>query len=153
MRKLLFLFVLIAVTLTVAQNSYGQNYKMPIPSIDVKGKITDAKGKHIGWVTSEGIIKDAAGVKVAHIDNAGNAVDAATGKNLGKASKNGTYLYHVKSGASDSLTVSAPMNGTCEVKDKTGKTVLLVHENYKQYGACAMHCLLMKNEHKDMKMK
>jgi hypothetical protein len=45
------------------------------------------------------------------------------------------------------------MNGICEVKDKNGKTVLLVHENYKQYGACTMHCLMMKNEHKDMKMK
>lgn len=45
------------------------------------------------------------------------------------------------------------MNGICEVKDKHGKTLLLVHENYKQYRACAMHCLKMKNEHKDMKMK
>lgn len=153
MKKLIFFFALAVVTLTVAQNSYAQNYKQPVPSIDAKGKITDAKGKHIGWVSSEGIIKDAAGVKVAHIDDSGNAVDAATGKNLGKASKNGTYLYHVKSGESDSLTVSVPMNGVCEVKDKNGKTVLLVHENYKQYGACAMHCLQMKNEHKDMKMK
>jgi len=136
-----------------ASGSFAQNYKQPIPSIDAKGKITDAKGKYIGWVTSDGIIKDAAGIKIAHIDNAGNAIDAVTGKNLGKASKNGTYLYHVKSGANDSLMVSIPMNGICEVKDKNSKTVLLVHENYKLYGACAMHCLQLKNEHKDMKMK
>jgi hypothetical protein len=60
---------------------------VPIPSIDAKGKITNAKGKHIGWVTSDGIIKDAAGKKIAHIDNEGNAVDAVAGKNLGKSQK------------------------------------------------------------------
>lgn len=141
------------VMLIAASGAYAQNYKQPLPSIDAKGKITDAKGKHIGWITSDGIIKDATRAKVAHIDNQGNAVDAATGKNLGKAAKNGTYLYHVKSGVSDSLTVSIPMNGICEVKDKNDKTLMLVHENYKQYGACAMHCLEMKNEHKVMKMK
>ncbi|GLU55301.1 hypothetical protein [Dyadobacter frigoris] len=57
--------------------------------------------------------------------------DVVTGENLGKALKNGTYLYHVKSGTSDSLTVSVLMNGICEVKDKNGKTVLPVHKNYK----------------------
>jgi hypothetical protein len=153
MKKLIIFIFLTVVSLTAAQNCYAQNYKQPVPSIDAKGKITDAKGKHIGWVTIDGIIKDAAGTKIAHIDNKGNAVDAVTGKNLGKAAKNGNYLYHVKNGSSDSLTVSTPMNGVCEVKHKNGKTVLLVHENYKQYGACAMHCLQMKKERKDMKMK
>jgi|TARA_R110002124_G_scaffold264949_1_gene431678 hypothetical protein len=148
-----FILFLAFLLFLAGNGSYAQNYKMPVPSIDATGKITDAKGKHIGWVTSDGIIKDAAGVKIAHIDDAGNAIDAITGKTSGKAAKNGTYLYHVKSGAIDSLTVSIPMNGICEVKDTSGKTVVLVHENYKQYGACAMHCLLMKNEHKDMKMK
>jgi hypothetical protein len=143
----------VLVMLIAASGAYAQNYKQPLPSIDAKGKITNAKGKHIGWITSDGIIKDATGAQVAHIDNQGNAVDAATGKNLGKAAKNGTYLYHVKSGVNDSLTISIPMNGICEVKDKNDKTLMLVHENYKQYGACAMHCLEMKNEHKVMKMK
>jgi hypothetical protein len=64
MKKIIFLFVLAIVSLTVAQNGYAQNYKQPVPSIDAKGKITDAKGKHIGWITSEGIIKDATGVKI-----------------------------------------------------------------------------------------
>ncbi|WP_138484601.1 hypothetical protein [Dyadobacter bucti] len=152
MKKHQFIF-LIAFLVFAVGNVYSQNYKQPIPAIDAQGKVTDAKGKHIGWVTSDGTIKDAAGVKIAHIDDQGNAVDAATGKSMGKAAKNGTYLYHVQSGAADSLTVSNPMNGTCEVKDKNGNTVLSVHENYKQYGACALHCLQMKNEHKDMKMK
>ena len=55
--------------------------------------------------------------------------------------------------ADDKWVTSAPMNGTCEAKDKSGKTMVVVHENYKQYGACAYHCLTMKKEHKDMKMK
>jgi len=133
--------------------SFGQNYKQQVPSIDGKGKVTDKNGKHIGWVTSEGIIKNAEGTKIAHMDSNGDVVDAKTGKSVGKAEKNGNYLYHFPSGSTNKLTVSAPMNGTCEVKDEHGKTVLLVHENYKQYGACALHCLQMDKEHKDMKMK
>jgi hypothetical protein len=152
MKNQQFIFLLAFLVFAVG-NVYSQNYKQPKPSIDAQGKVIDAKGKHIGWVTSDGVIKDATGAKIAHIDDQGNAVDAATGKVLGKAAKNGTYLYHVLNGAADSLAVSIPMNGICEVKDKNGKTVLLVHENYKQYGACAMHCLQLKSEHKDMKMK
>lgn len=152
MKKLSFTLLLL-ILVTASQSVFSQNYKQPIPSIDAQGKIMDAKGKHIGWITSDGVIKDARGGKIAHIDDQGNAVNATTGKILGKASKNGTYLYHVHDGGADSLTVSSPMNGKCEVKDKKGKTVLLVHENYKQYGACALHCLEMKKGQKNMKMK
>lgn len=72
---------------------------------------------------------------------------------MGKPAKNGTYLYHVKGGAADSLTIPTPMNGTCKMKNKGGKVVLLVYQNDKQYGACALHCLQMKKESKDMEMK
>jgi hypothetical protein len=129
----------------------AQNYKAP--AIDATGKITDHTGKHIGWVTTDGIIKDSAGGQIAHVDKDGNLIDHKTNKTLGKAEKNGTFAYHFKDGKESKLTTSAPMNGTCEVKDAQGKTVLLVHENYKQYGACAYHCLTMKKEHKEMKMK
>lgn len=152
MKKLSFTLLLLILVIA-SQSVFSQNYKQPIPSIDAQGKIMDATGKHIGWVTSDGVIKDAAGRKIAHIDDQGNAVNATTGEVLGKASKNGTYLYHVGNGGSDSLTVLSPMNGKCEVKDRNGKTVLIVHENYKQYGACALHCLEMKKERKEMKMK
>lgn len=152
MKKLPFTLLLL-VLVTAAQTVLSQNYKQPIPSIDAQGKIMDGKGNHIGWITSDGVVKDASGKKIAHIDDQGNAVNASTGKVLGKASKNGTYLYHVENGHSDSLTVLSPMNGKCEVKDKNGKTVLLVHENYKQYGACGLHCLEMKKDQKEMKMK
>lgn len=146
-------FLLFVLLVSAISNANSQTYKQPIPSINSAGKVTDLTGKHIGWITADGVIKDAAGAKIAHIDDKGNVVDSHTGKVMGKAAKNGTYLYHVKGGAADSLTISAPMNGTCEVKNKNGKVVLLVHENYKQYGACALHCLQMKKERKDMKMK
>lgn len=148
--QLMLLFVLL---ISAIGNAYSQNYKQPLPSINAEGKVADSKGKHIGWITSDGVIKDAAGAKIAHIDDKGNVVDSHSGKVMGKAAKNGTYLYHVKSGAADSLTISSPMNGTCEVKNKNGKVILLVHEKYKQYGACALHCLQMKKEDKAMKMK
>ncbi len=107
----------------------------------------------MGWIMSDGVIKDSASAKIAHIDDKGNVVDGASGKVLGKAAKNGTYLYHVKDGAADSLPISAPMNGTCELKNKHGEVIHLVHKKYKQYGTCALHCLQMKKDRKDMKMK
>lgn len=61
---------------------------------------------------------------------------------MGKAAKNGTYLYHVKGGAADSLTISTPMNGTCKMKNKDGKVVLSVYQNYKQSGLA--HCTAFK---------
>ncbi|WP_285544349.1 DUF3659 domain-containing protein [Dyadobacter frigoris] len=153
MRKLQLLAAALFFIIVTAVMSFGQNYKQPVPSIDAKGKITDKDGKHIGWVTQDGLIKNASGTKIAHMDSNGDVIDAKTGKSLGKTEKNGNYIYHFPAGSNQKLTVSAPMNGTCEVKDAKGKTVLLVHENYKQYGACALHCLQMNKQHKDMKMK
>lgn len=134
--------------------SIAQDYKHPYGLVKEDGKVLDASGKHIGWVTKDGIIKDTAGVKIAHVDSEGSLVDAKTGKKLGKAQKNGNYVPHFTKTPDDKgLTTSAPMNGTCEVKNSKGETIVVVHESYKQYGACAYHCLTMKKEHKDMKMK
>lgn len=151
MKTLKLIFLTVATMLLGIAISNAQNYKAP--AIDASGKVTDATGKHIGWVTKDGVIKDTAGIKIAHVDGTGELVDAKSGKQLGKAQKNGNYVSHFSKTSDGTLTVSEPANGTCEVKDKDGKVVLLAHENYKQYGACAYHCLQMKNEHKDMKMK
>lgn len=80
-------------------------------------------------------------------------MDAKTGKKIGKVEKNGNFISHYSKTPDDKWSVGGPMNGTCEVKDKNGKTLVVVHENYKIYGACAYHCLSMKKEGKDMKMK
>ncbi len=51
------------------------------------------------------------------------------------------------------FTVCPPSNGICEVNDDKGNVVLLIHENYKALAACAFHCLQMKKEGKEMKIK
>lgn len=144
-------FALFVLFFSFLFNAQAQNYKAP--AIDASGKITDEHGKHIGTITTDGHLSDSSGTEIAHIDKDGNMIDHVSKKKLGKSTKNGTFVYHFDKDKTSTLTTSAPMNGTCEVKDSKGKTVLLVHENYKQYGACAYHCLQMKHDHKEMKMK
>lgn len=117
---------------------YAQNYKAP--KIDASGKVTDEHGKFIGTVSTDGIVKDAAGETVAHIDSEGTLLDK-DGKKIGKAEKNGNYLPTYSKTADKGWTTDAPMNGTCLIKDANGHVKAEVHENYKQFGACAIHCL------------
>jgi len=146
-KHILFTFTLFVSTLAVAQN-----YKAP--KIDASGKVYDKNGKHIGSVSTTGEISDAAGNKIAHVDSDGELVDAKTGKKLGKAEKNGNFVYHT-SATSDGkgLKTNAPMNGTCLVEDTDGHVVAEVHENYKQFGACAIHCLTTGMKHGEVTKK
>lgn len=127
----------------------AQNYKAP--KIDATGKMFDKNGKHIGSVNTKGEIMDASGMKIASVDANGVLIDTKTGKKIGKAEKNGNYTYYAaptKDGKN--LTTAAPMNGTCMVKDASGKVVAEVHENYKQFGACAIHCLQNHMKHDEV---
>lgn len=146
-----FFIAILGVVFALSVNA--QDYKHPYGLIDKDGKITDSTGKYLGSITIDGMIKDASGAKIAHVDGKGNLVDAKSGKILGKFSKNGTFVYHFDEKAKDTLTIGGPMNGTCEVKNSNGKVILLVHENYKQYGACAFHCQAIHNKKGYMKMK
>ncbi len=129
----------------------AQNYKAPM--INSSGKILDKNGKNIGIVTKDGTM-DEKGAKMSYIDAEGNLIDSKTGKKMGKAEKNGNFAYFFsETGDGKNFTVSAPANGTCEVKDDKGNVVLLIHENYKAQAACAYHCAQMKKEGKEMKMK
>jgi hypothetical protein len=129
----------------------AQNYKAP--KIDATGKIMDMDGKGIGVMSKDGAM-DEKGIKMAHIDGEGNLVDSKTGKKMGKAEKNGNFMYQFSETADGkNFTVGAPANGICEVKDDQGKVVMLVHENYKAQAACAYHCAQMKKAGKEMKMK
>src|SRR5258706_5242947 len=127
------------------QITQAQNYKAP--KIGASGKITDKEGKPMGSVTKEGVIRDAMGMKVAHIDAEGMLVDDKTGEKLGKAEKNGNFLPHFAKTPDEGWSISAPLNGTCLVKDKAGNIKAEVHENYKQSGACAIHCLTHHMKH------
>ena len=137
-------FVLLTMTLAI-NISQAQNYKAS--KIDASGRVTDKYGNYIGGITKEGIITDASGTKVAHMDSEGSLIDEKTGEKMGKADKNGNFISHFGKTPDQGWSVSAPMNGTCLVKDKDGKVIAEVHENYKQFGACAVHCLTNKMDH------
>ncbi len=144
--KTIQLFILAFIgTIMTASTVFAQvpgNYKAP--KIDASGKVTNAAGTHVGWVTKEGVIKDASGNKVAYIDSEGTLVEEKTGKKLGKASKNGNFLFEGTTTPDKGWTTSAAQNGACLVKDNKGNVVGEVHENYKDQGACAIHCLTKK---------
>ena len=138
------LFAVLGIVLAI-NISQAQNYKAP--KIDASGKITDKDGKHMGSVTKDGVIIDAMGMKVAHIDANGTLVDDKTGEKLGKAEKNGNFVPHFAKTPDEGWSISAPLNGTCLVKDKDGNIKAEVHENYKASGACAIHCLTHRMNH------
>ena len=117
----------------------AQNYKAP--KIDASGKIYDSTGTHVGNINKKGEIMNHAGSKIASVDGNGILIDSKTGKKLGKAEKNGNFVSYTEATKDGKkLTMSAPANGTCTVKNEDGKVVMEVHENYKMYGACAAHC-------------
>ena len=49
--------------------AHAQNYKAA--KIDASGKIADKEGVYIGSVSKKGVIKDASGAKVGHMDATG----------------------------------------------------------------------------------
>jgi hypothetical protein len=144
------ILVLLGIIMTITVNA--QDYKHSYGFVDKHGKITDSTGTHLGWITPSGVLQDNNKVTIAHVDLNGNLIDQKTGKSMGRAPKNGTFVYHFKE-STDTLTIGAPQNGICEVKNVKGETVLMVHENYKQNGACAYHCLAMHKKGLYMKMK
>lgn len=152
MKKLkIIVFALLGLILSTSLSN-AQDYKHPYGLVSKEGKLTDSKGEYLGSITKDGTIKDAEGTKIAQVGANGNLVDAKTGKVIGHAPKNGTFVYYFDN-ASDTLTTSYPMNGTCEVKNSKGEIVIVVHENYKHNGACAYHCLALHKKGQYMKMK
>jgi len=123
-----------------AANIQAQNYKAP--KIDASGKVT-VDGKYVGEITDSTVINHEKET-VAIVGNSGEVINPKTKKKLGKAEKNGNFVYFE---GDEHWTLSDPnAEGYCEVKDKTGVVVGMVHQNYKQQGACAIHCLTKKHE-------
>jgi Heavy metal binding domain len=136
-------FVVIALVSAI-QFSQAQELDYKGHRIDASGKVTDKEGKHIGSVSKEGVIKDATGVKVAHVDGTGTLIDAKTGKNLGKVGKNGNFVPY---SSVEAWSATSSENGVCQIKDEAGKVKAVVHETYKNIGACAIHCLTHHMKH------
>lgn len=125
--------VLISVTSVIAQKSTNL-----VPKVDSKGHIYYDR-KKIGSLTTEGSFNQA-GKPITKVDATGNIKDN-TGKVIGKAPKNGTFVYYIN-GTEENYTISeASHTGMCEVKNAKGEIVMLLHNNYKQQAACAVHCL------------
>ncbi len=83
--------ILFAVLISQAQELDYKGHR-----IDASGKVMDKEGNHIGNVTKEGVITDAAGTIVAYVDGKGSLIDSKTHKNLGKVGKNRSLLINTK---------------------------------------------------------
>ena len=109
------------------------------PMVDYKGHIMNHNSV-IGKMTPEGSL-DQSGKLVTKIDGNGNIVDS-TGKVIGKAPKNGSsFIYYFKGNQEKYTIGKSNHTGMCKVTNAKGETVMLLHNNYKQQAACAIHCL------------
>lgn len=118
----------------------AQNYKSA--TIDALGRVSDKSGRTIGSVNIKGEIKDTTGNKIAYINSKGNLIDFKSGQKMGKVMKNGDFVTSFKETPDNGLTITAPLNGICLVKDVTGNVVAEVHQIYKEVGTSAIYCLL-----------
>jgi hypothetical protein len=108
------------------------------PMVDSKGHIMN-HNSIIGKMTPEGSF-DPSGKSMIRIDGNGNVVDL-DGKVIGKAPKNGSFVYYFKDNEEKYTIGKANHTGMCKVTNAKGETVMLLHNNYKQQAACAVHCL------------
>lgn len=109
-----------------------------VPMVDSKGHIMN-HNSIIGKMTPEGSF-DPKGKSMTKVNTNGNIVDS-NGKVLGKAPKNGTFIYYFNDKEEKYTIGKADHTGMCKVTNDKGETVMLLHNNYKQQAACAVHCL------------
>jgi hypothetical protein len=115
---------------------FAQNYKQPF-NVSSKGKIEDSKGIVLGWIEADGTVKNAKGKVVGKV--AKEVLLSKSGKKMAEISASGTVTS--TDGKVLYTLTNADENGICKIIDASGKEVGTVHENYKQQGACALHCL------------
>jgi len=142
--KTIRLLTLLSLSILIANLSYAQNYKSQF-NIDKSGKIQNGKGTQLGTIEQEGIIRDSKGHVLGKVvkSEKGSQLQDPNGHNHGELSADGT-LKDQKGNVLFTIG-TADQNGICKILDNTGKEVGTVHENYKQQGACAYHCLANKD--------
>ena len=127
--------MIIALIMTASLSVFAQK---STPMVDSKGHIMN-HNSIIGKMTPEGSF-DPSGKSMTRIDGNGNTVDL-NGKIIGKAPKNGSFVYYFKDNEEKYTIGKANHTGMCKVTNAKGETVMLLHNSYKQQGACAVHCL------------
>ena len=127
--------MIIALIMTASLSVFAQK---STPMVDSKGHIMN-HNSIIGKMTPEGSF-DPSGKSMTRIDGNGNTVDL-NGKIIGKAPKNGSFVYYFKDNEEKYTIGKANHTGMCKVTNAKGETVMLLHNSYKQQAACAVHCL------------
>jgi hypothetical protein len=141
MKKTAFIVVLI---LAMCQSVFSQKQ---VPIVDYKGHIIRGT-ERIGTLSHAGSF-DKAENPITRINSMGQAVDS-NGKVIGKPAKGNSFIYY-NDGSEEKYSIGkSNHSGMCEVKNTKGEVVMLLHKNYKQEAACAIHCLY---ENKCMPMK
>lgn len=130
-----FLVIVLAMVIAV-QYTNAQDYKHPY-NVKENGEVVNDKGVKLGWIEKDGTIKNAKGEAVGKKEK--NQLNDKVGKKMGAVSEDGTLTG--KDGKVLFKISTADENGICKILDAKGKEVGTVHQNYKQQGACAIHCL------------
>lgn len=120
--------------------SVAQNYKSQF-NVKSSGQVENDKGVKLGFIESDGTIKNAKGEVVGKVVKKDKQAELLNkvGKKMGAVSEDGTLTG--KDGKVLFTISTADENGICKILDANGKEVGTVHQNYKQQGACAIHCL------------
>ena len=129
---------IITITLLLMTASLSIFAQKSSPMVNYKGHIMNGKNQ-IGNITSTGSF-DQAGKSMTKVDGKGNIVNSE-GKIIGTAPKNGTFVYYFKDNQEKYTIGKANHTGMCKVTNAKGQTVMLLHNSYKQQGACAVNCL------------
>ena len=129
------IIVIVTLIMTASLSIFAQK---STPMVDSKGHIMN-HNSIIGKMTPEGSF-DPSGKSMTRIDGNGNTVDL-NGKIIGKAPKNGSFVYYFKDNEEKYTIGKANHTGMCKVTNAKGETVMLLHNSYKQQAACAVHCL------------
>jgi len=126
--KIIFAIMILALS---TMKATAQDYKHPFGLVYKDKKSVEKKSE---IVLSNNPVKTNAN----YVDGNNNLVDPNTGKILGRAPKNGSFVYYFQAIPNDTFNPSRKANSQCVAK---GAAFPHIHENYKHPGACGYHCL------------
>jgi hypothetical protein len=133
------IYIFIFTVMVSIQTTNAQNYKQQF-KVNEKGEVSEGTGTKLGSIDSEGVIRNGDGEVVGKTEksNDGTRLVNPKGQKMGNM-QNGNF----RNNKGDIIyTISGPdKDGMCKITDKSGKEIGVIHENYKEQGMCAIHCL------------